>query len=286
VTLIDFREDYYRVLGVAPNATAAEIREAWLRLISYWHPDRTNHQAAEARAKELNRAYQILSDEPSRTEYDEWYQSQDGIPSEEASFGPAEVFPQTPKASAGAPANGPLTWQAPPTDYRHHPGVDPFTGRVQAPGGRISTLAYISWVGGFAAWLTLLALSTALASAVSSPTLVTSTLVLDVMGLWTWLFAIAALFRHKPDHWRRFWGAELLGALTATSATLMLGGIVIAAAVLLTQDGLNAFRQRAWMGAALAILLLAGLVGALTFRFVLQRWEEIKSPPRHVPQEF
>src|SRR5579875_3016351 len=78
--MADYTEDYYRILGVTPNAEGEQVRDAWRRLISYWHPDRTNHPAAEERAKELNRAYQVLSNPASRADYDNWYRAQETIP--------------------------------------------------------------------------------------------------------------------------------------------------------------------------------------------------------------
>src|SRR5690606_22068747 len=48
-------DDPYAVLGVAPNASDAEIEQAYRRLISRHHPDRAG--GVEARAREINRAY-------------------------------------------------------------------------------------------------------------------------------------------------------------------------------------------------------------------------------------
>jgi curved DNA-binding protein CbpA len=63
--------DYYKVLGVAPDASAEEIKEAYRRLAFQCHPDR--HQESEEAPKkmqEINEAYAILSDPITRREYD------------------------------------------------------------------------------------------------------------------------------------------------------------------------------------------------------------------------
>lgn len=64
------RKDYYRVLGLDRSATPEEVRKAFRRLAFEHHPDRNRQQGAEARFKEINEAYQVLSDPPSRAAYD------------------------------------------------------------------------------------------------------------------------------------------------------------------------------------------------------------------------
>jgi curved DNA-binding protein CbpA len=63
--------DYYEVLGIAPDASAEEIRRAYHRLAFQCHPDR-NRKSKEAHKKmqELNEAYAILSDPIKRREFD------------------------------------------------------------------------------------------------------------------------------------------------------------------------------------------------------------------------
>jgi curved DNA-binding protein CbpA len=62
--------DYYFVLGVPPDATAAEIHGAWRRQLRYWHPDRGNHPDALEHSKLINEAHDVLSDADRRQIYD------------------------------------------------------------------------------------------------------------------------------------------------------------------------------------------------------------------------
>lgn len=64
-------KDYYRILGVDPQATEEEIRVAYRRLALKYHPDRNpNDPQAEERFKEVNEAYGVLGDPKKRAEYD------------------------------------------------------------------------------------------------------------------------------------------------------------------------------------------------------------------------
>ena len=62
--------DYYFVLGVPPDATAAEVHAAWRRQLRYWHPDRGNHPDALQHSKLINEAHHVLSDAGRRQLYD------------------------------------------------------------------------------------------------------------------------------------------------------------------------------------------------------------------------
>ena len=69
----DFLEkDYYKVLGVSKTASADEIKQAYRKLARKYHPDANKgDHSAEERFKEISEAYNILSDEKRRKEYDE-----------------------------------------------------------------------------------------------------------------------------------------------------------------------------------------------------------------------
>jgi DnaJ-class molecular chaperone len=61
---------FYDVLGVARDATAADIRKAYRRLARKLHPDVNPDPAAEATFKEVTAAYDVLSDAGKRRFYD------------------------------------------------------------------------------------------------------------------------------------------------------------------------------------------------------------------------
>jgi curved DNA-binding protein len=63
-------KDYYRTLGVARDATADDIKKAFRKLARKYHPDLSKEPGAEARMKEVNEAYAVLSDPEKRAAYD------------------------------------------------------------------------------------------------------------------------------------------------------------------------------------------------------------------------
>ena len=66
-----FEKDYYQVLGVAKNASAAEIKKAYRKLAQEFHPDRNaGDKEAEERFKEAAEAYAVLGDGEKRARYD------------------------------------------------------------------------------------------------------------------------------------------------------------------------------------------------------------------------
>ena len=64
-------EDYYSILGVKKEASAAEIKKAYRKLAMKYHPDHTKgDKSAEEKFKKISEAYAVLSDKDKRKEYD------------------------------------------------------------------------------------------------------------------------------------------------------------------------------------------------------------------------
>ncbi len=84
-------KDYYEILGVARDASLADIKKAYRKLARKYHPDlNPGDKSAEARFKEIQEAYSVLSDTKKRSQYDQ--------------FGTAGEMP--PGAGPGGPGGG------------------------------------------------------------------------------------------------------------------------------------------------------------------------------------
>lgn len=63
-------QDHYRVLGVKKGCGESEIKKSYYKLAKKWHPDKNGSPLAEEKFKEINKAYEVLSDDRKRSTYD------------------------------------------------------------------------------------------------------------------------------------------------------------------------------------------------------------------------
>jgi len=97
------KRDYYEVLGVQKNASEADIKSAYRKLALKWHPDKNQDkkEEAETKFKEINEAYQVLSDPKKRQTYDQFGH---------AAFDPSGGMGGAGNPFAGGFQSGPFTW--------------------------------------------------------------------------------------------------------------------------------------------------------------------------------
>jgi len=89
------KRNYYDVLGVGRSASSDEIRKSYRKLARQYHPDVNKDAGAEAKFKEINEAYEILSDERKRAAYDRFGHAaaEGGVASDFSGFGGfSEIF--------------------------------------------------------------------------------------------------------------------------------------------------------------------------------------------------
>ena len=89
------KRDYYEVLEVPKTATADELKKAYRKMAKKYHPDANpnNKAEAEAKFKEVNEAYEVLSDKQKRNMYDQFgHSGANGYSSDFSGFSGFEGF--------------------------------------------------------------------------------------------------------------------------------------------------------------------------------------------------
>jgi curved DNA-binding protein len=116
---VEFK-DYYKVMGVARDATEAQIKQAYRKLARKYHPDVSKEKDAEARFKEVGEAYEVLKNAEKRAAYDQLGQQR-----------PGEEFRPPPNWDAGFEFSGAGPGNAAYSDFFE----SLFGGQARARGG-------------------------------------------------------------------------------------------------------------------------------------------------------
>lgn len=130
------KRDYYEVLSVEKSASKADIKSAYRKAALKWHPDKNpkNKEEAEKKFKEINEAYQILSDEKKKQAYDQFGH---------AAFDAASGMGSNP--FSGGFQQGPFTWSystsSGPGGFQNADFGDPFEIFEQFFGGGFARAA-------------------------------------------------------------------------------------------------------------------------------------------------
>ena len=69
------QKDYYQILGVAKNSAAKDIKKSYYQLAKKYHPDTNKEPDASKKFQEVSEAYEVLSDDTKRREYDMYGQT-------------------------------------------------------------------------------------------------------------------------------------------------------------------------------------------------------------------
>lgn len=107
------KRDYYEILGLTKTASEAEIKSAYRKMALQFHPDKNKAANAEEKFKEINEAYQVLSDKQKRQTYDQFGH---------AAFDPAGGMGGNP--FGGGFRQGPFSWSYTTSGSNPFEGMD------------------------------------------------------------------------------------------------------------------------------------------------------------------
>ena len=90
----DNEQDYYKILGIDRNATERDIKKAYRKLAVKYHPDRCQDENASEMFKQINNAYDILSDSEKRKIYDQYGEKgfKQGMGMDDDFMDPMDIF--------------------------------------------------------------------------------------------------------------------------------------------------------------------------------------------------
>ena len=114
MTIFNMPQDYYSTLGISRSASADEIKAAYRKLALKHHPDRGGGKEAEDKFKQVNEAYQVLSNPDKRAQYDRFgrVSGNGGMPTGEPNFGGFEFNLKVSLAKPSPPCRP--QWKLPP----------------------------------------------------------------------------------------------------------------------------------------------------------------------------
>ncbi|KAI9490545.1 hypothetical protein BDB00DRAFT_837611 [Zychaea mexicana] len=118
------RRDYYKILDVARDADSRDIKKAYRRKAQEWHPDKysgdLSKEEVEKKMADINQAYEVLSDDEMRQQYDNGYDPYD---------------PENGQSGGGGGGGHPFHQQRGGNPFAHFQGGFPFGGGGGFPGG-------------------------------------------------------------------------------------------------------------------------------------------------------